>query len=877
MNEISDIVCNYCYDKDECIDYFKQKFNNNARYKFFNQSHFTAGDYDQFDKRDRTNGDNIGYIPKIVGNMFNRLIKQKFYEKYQNINPKSIQNTFQYIFNKFKKGIFIKITNNKITTFLPFSNVNYINEWSTNIKLSSKWKSYQQLFKYICEKDGYTYNNNKINSHHEQWYANNFLVRYEYPIYENDSGIHQIHDMFLELCKHKKIPDIELFINKRDFPLLHKNGLESYNELFSTNQEIISHNYDKYCPILSMATTSNHADIAIPTWEDWSMVSNIEDNKFFKKPCKDYRYKFNHNWDSKKNIAVFRGSSTGKGIDINTNNRLKVANISHNIKPTHKGHTIIDAGITSWNLRPRITNQQMDTINIDDINIPLSDFLNPEQQSNYKYIINIEGHSVAYRLSLELGMGSVILLSDCQYKLWFQTFLKPYIHYVPVKNDLSDLVTKIKWCIDNDDKCKKIAKNALDFYNKYLTKNSMLDYLESLLNKLKKHTGYYIHNYQNILEYQLNMQKKQLILNKTFNYTLKKKLFESNSTTLSLIEINNHDYVLKERNNDDKYDEFINSIFVSEKCMNELSFNFSKIIDYNNEKIIMENLDGVIFSKWLTYDFNFTNYLSILLQISLSLIIAQEKYGFVHYDLYPWNIIIKKLDKRRLVSYKINNKEIRFYTMVIPIIIDYGRSHIIYKKIHYGTVNLFKFSSIQDIISLLVSSINIIIIKYNLNNSEKSNILKLSNFISNTKYTNYTKFNSINYLKKFTSNAKKFNQMLYNDKYELEDKNPGDFIDFILKFNKIPNVSFNYNYLLYSTIKLDEYIFSDPKRILSITNDNTCHNILHNCNIHTLMYYIDTYMRNDYNRLKESNYDVSIYEEIFSSYINKFNNYKFCA
>ena len=50
MNEISDIVCNYCYDKDECIDYFKQKFNNNSRYKFFNQSHFTAGDYDQFDK-----------------------------------------------------------------------------------------------------------------------------------------------------------------------------------------------------------------------------------------------------------------------------------------------------------------------------------------------------------------------------------------------------------------------------------------------------------------------------------------------------------------------------------------------------------------------------------------------------------------------------------------------------------------------------------------------------------------------------------------------------------------------------------------------------------------------------------------------------------
>ena len=35
----------------------------------------------------------------------------------------------------------------------------------------------------------------------------------------------------------------------------------------------------------------------------------------------------------------------------------------------------------------------------------------------YKYIINIEGHTIAYRLSLELSMGSVILLVDCENKL----------------------------------------------------------------------------------------------------------------------------------------------------------------------------------------------------------------------------------------------------------------------------------------------------------------------------------------------------------------------------------------------------------------------------------------------------------------------------
>ena len=36
-------------------------------------------------------------------------------------------------------------------------------------------------------------------------------------------------------------------------------------------------------------------------------------------------------------------------------------------------------------------------------------------------------------------------------------------HYVPIKNDFSDLNEKIEWCINNDDKCKKISENANNF------------------------------------------------------------------------------------------------------------------------------------------------------------------------------------------------------------------------------------------------------------------------------------------------------------------------------------------------------------------------------------------------------------------------------
>ena len=40
------------------------------------------------------------------------------------------------MFDKYKKGIYVSIRNNKVDVFLPFSNVNYRNSWSENAKFS---------------------------------------------------------------------------------------------------------------------------------------------------------------------------------------------------------------------------------------------------------------------------------------------------------------------------------------------------------------------------------------------------------------------------------------------------------------------------------------------------------------------------------------------------------------------------------------------------------------------------------------------------------------------------------------------------------------------------------------------------------------------
>ena len=86
-----------------------------------------------------------------------------------------------------------------------------------------------------------------------KWRANNCILRYDDTL--KDTGHAIIFNMFDELCKHRQIPDIEFFVNRRDFPIITNDGTECYYDLVgSKNKKLVSHNYDKYCPIVSMVT-----------------------------------------------------------------------------------------------------------------------------------------------------------------------------------------------------------------------------------------------------------------------------------------------------------------------------------------------------------------------------------------------------------------------------------------------------------------------------------------------------------------------------------------------------------------------------------------------------------------------------------------------
>jgi hypothetical protein len=96
----------------------------------------------------------------------------------------------------------------------------------------------------------------------------------------------------------------------------------------------------------------------------------------------------------------------------------------------------------------------------------------PELVTKYSILIDIEGNGYSGRLKHLLWSHRPLLLVDRPHKEFFFEFLKEWEHYIPVKRDLSDLIEKTKWCLENYDKALIIAENAFQFSKLYLTRDA---------------------------------------------------------------------------------------------------------------------------------------------------------------------------------------------------------------------------------------------------------------------------------------------------------------------------------------------------------------------------------------------------------------------
>ena len=180
-----------------------------------------------------------------------------------------------------------------------------------------------------------------------------------------------------------------------------------------------------------------------------------------------------------------------------------------------------------------------------------ADRINYTEFLKYKIFFIVDGNVIASNHMWGFASGCVpFLISNG--KCWFSSFIKPYVHYIPVNYDLSNLIEQIEYIKNNDAMAEKIAKNALQFSKEYFSSDYQKKYLVENINKFTRTTSeaprvqgtkrkiidcFTFYNELELLYYRLNLLYESvdyfIIVESNYTYAgHKKDLFYKNNSYL---------------------------------------------------------------------------------------------------------------------------------------------------------------------------------------------------------------------------------------------------------------------------------------------------------------------------------------------------------
>ena len=153
-------------------------------------------------------------------------------------------------------------------------------------------------------------------------------------------------------------------------------------------------------------------------------------------------------FDKKNNKIIWRGKTTG-------NKRV-------NFVEKYQNHQNQHIDIKFSNLCQ----------NVIDNNYILS-ILSIKEQLQSKFLISIEGNDVATNLKWILYSNSVVIMPKPTVCSWImEDKLISGTHYIEIKSDYSDLEEKYKWCLNNLEKCKKVAEAGKKYIEQFLNQEN---------------------------------------------------------------------------------------------------------------------------------------------------------------------------------------------------------------------------------------------------------------------------------------------------------------------------------------------------------------------------------------------------------------------
>ncbi|XP_031848296.1 protein O-glucosyltransferase 2 [Nomia melanderi] len=247
--------------------------------------------------------------------------------------------------------------------------------------------------------------------------------------------------ILLSITRKVVLPDVEFFVNLGDWPLVPNKG--------------------KNYPIFSWCGSSDTKDIVMPTYD--ITQSSLEGMGRVMLDLLSIQGNTDVPWKRKIEKVFWQGRDSCR-------ERLDLIDISR------KHPDLFNVSITNF----FFFKNEMDKYGPVQSRTSFFNFF------KYKYQLNIDGTVAAYRFPYLLAGDSLVLKQKSKYYEFFYNDLVPEKHYVPVENDLSDLVEKIIWAKEHDGDALEISKAARQFARDNLLPRDILCYHVVLFNEWNK-------------------------------------------------------------------------------------------------------------------------------------------------------------------------------------------------------------------------------------------------------------------------------------------------------------------------------------------------------------------------------------------------------
>lgn len=214
-------------------------------------------------------------------------------------------------------------------------------------------------------------------------------------------------------------------------------------------------------------------------------------------------------WDLRTPTAYWIGQVTGPlWVQVDAGllalPRLKILRLSHD----HPHEVKAEWSLPPISVEPWIKNmtnvsgfETKQSRSVQELTgIPPSEYKGVDQWMNYKYYVNLDGVVLGGRLNKLMALGGVVLQHQAGYTEHMYALMKPYVHYVPVSYDLSDLVAKVEWLKKNDAEAKRIGESARALANNRMRLEDHICYIWRALEALGSKTTTAVANYSSVDE-----------------------------------------------------------------------------------------------------------------------------------------------------------------------------------------------------------------------------------------------------------------------------------------------------------------------------------------------------------------------------------------